>query len=116
MIGTVRDCTTIIATNVALQIAKGLKRNPREVATAIVDALKVNPAASGLIESAEVAGPGFINLRIAPAAKLEVVRQSLRERDCYGTSSDHAGRPNTSRTSSVKESRSWIGKSGSNEF
>jgi arginyl-tRNA synthetase len=80
-----------ISTNVALQIAKGLKRNPREIATAIVDALKVNPAASGLIESAEVAGPGFINLRIAPAAKLEVVRQSLRERDCYGTSSEHAG-------------------------
>jgi arginyl-tRNA synthetase len=80
-----------VATNVALQIAKGLKRNPRDVATAIVDALKVNPAASGLIESAEVAGPGFINLRIAPAAKLEVVRQALRERDCYGTSSEHAG-------------------------
>jgi len=80
-----------IATNVALQIAKGLKRNPRDVATAIVDALKVNPAASSLIESAEVAGPGFINLRIAPAAKLEVVRQLLRERDCYGTSSEHAG-------------------------
>jgi arginyl-tRNA synthetase len=80
-----------VATNVALQIAKGLKRNPREVATAIVDALKVNPAAAGLIDSAEVAGPGFINLRIAPAAKLEVVRQALRERDCFGTSSEHAG-------------------------
>jgi arginyl-tRNA synthetase len=80
-----------IATNVALQIAKGLKKNPRDVATAIVDALKVNPAAAALIESAEVAGPGFINLRIAPAARLEVVRQTLRERDCYGTSSEHAG-------------------------
>jgi arginyl-tRNA synthetase len=80
-----------IATNVALQIAKGLKKNPRDVATAIVDALKVNPAAAALIESAEVAGPGFINLRIAPAARLEVVRQALRERDCYGTSSEHAG-------------------------
>jgi len=63
-----------VATNVALQIAKGLKKNPREVATAIVDALKLNPAAAGLIESAEVAGPGFINLRIAAAAKREVVR------------------------------------------
>ena len=80
-----------VATNVALQIAKGLKRNPRDVATAVVDALKVNPAAAGLIESAEVAGPGFINLRIAPAAKLEVVRQALREHDCYGTSSERAG-------------------------
>ncbi|MGZ8274591.1 MAG: arginine--tRNA ligase [Burkholderiaceae bacterium] len=80
-----------IATNVALQIAKGLKRNPRDVATAIVDALKVNRAAAELIESAEVAGPGFINLRIAAAAKREVVRQALRERDCFGTSSQHAG-------------------------
>jgi arginyl-tRNA synthetase len=79
------------ATNVALQIAKGLKRNPRDVATAIVDALKVNPAAAGLIESAEVAGPGFINLKIAPAARREVVRQALRERECFGTTSQHAG-------------------------
>ena len=44
-----------------------------------------------MIDSADVAGPGFINLRIAPAARLEVVRQALRERDCYGTSSEHAG-------------------------
>jgi len=80
-----------IATNVALQIAKGLKKNPRDVATAIVDALKVNPAAAELVEAAEVAGPGFINLRIAAAAKREVVRQALRERDCFGTSSQHAG-------------------------
>ena len=80
-----------IATNVALQIAKGLKRNPREVATAIVDALKVNPAAAELVESAEVAGPGFINLRVAAAAKREVVRHALRVRDCYGTSSARAG-------------------------
>jgi arginyl-tRNA synthetase len=80
-----------VATNVALQIAKGLKKNPRDVATAIVDALKVNPAAAELIDAAEVAGPGFINLRIAAAAKREVVRHALRERDCYGTSSQHAG-------------------------
>jgi arginyl-tRNA synthetase len=80
-----------VATNVALQIAKGLKKNPRDVATAIVDALKVNPAAAELIDAAEVAGPGFINLRIAAAAKREVVRQALRERDCFGTSSQHAG-------------------------
>ena len=80
-----------VATNVALQIAKGLRKNPRDVATAIVDALKINPAAAGLIAAAEVAGPGFINLRIAPEAKREVVRQALRERDCFGTASTHAG-------------------------
>jgi arginyl-tRNA synthetase len=81
-----------VATNVALQIAKGLKRNPREVATAVVDALRINPAAAALIAAAEVAGPGFINLRITAEAKREVVRQVVRERDCFGTSSAHAGR------------------------
>jgi arginyl-tRNA synthetase len=80
-----------LACNVALQSAKALRKNPREVATAIVDALRVNPAAAGLIESAEVAGPGFINLRVAPAAKQQVVREVLRSRECFGTSATHAG-------------------------
>ena len=80
-----------IATNVALQVAKGLKKNPRDVATAVVDSLRDNPAADALIESAEVAGPGFINLRITAAAKREVVRQALAERTAFGTRSAHAG-------------------------
>jgi arginyl-tRNA synthetase len=80
-----------LACNVALQVAKGLKKNPRDVATAIVDALKINPAAAGLIDSVEIAGPGFINLRIAAGAKQAVVRQVLRERDCFGTVATHAG-------------------------
>jgi arginyl-tRNA synthetase len=80
-----------LACNVALQVARSLKKNPREVATAIVDALRVNPAAAGLIDGAEIAGPGFINLRIAAAAKQAVVRQVLRERDCFGTVAAHAG-------------------------
>jgi len=81
-----------LACNVAMQVAKSLKKNPREVGQAIADALQVNPAAAGLIDAAEVAGPGFINLRLAPAAKQEVVRVALRERECFGTSSAHAGR------------------------
>jgi len=80
-----------LACNVALQVAKSLKKNPREVGQAIADALKVNPAAAGLIDAVEVAGPGFINLRLAPAAKQEVVRLALRERECFGTTSAHAG-------------------------
>ena len=80
-----------LACNVALQVAKALRRNPREVATAIADALKVNPAAHGLIDEVEVAGPGFINLRIAPAAKQQVVREILRSRESFGVSSEHAG-------------------------
>jgi arginyl-tRNA synthetase len=80
-----------LACNVALQAAKALKKNPREVAQAIADALRMNPAAAGLVDAVEVAGPGFINLRLAAAAKLAVVRQVLRERQCFGTSSAHAG-------------------------
>jgi arginyl-tRNA synthetase len=80
-----------VATNVALQIAKALKRNPREVAVAIADALRVNPAARELVDSAEVAGPGFINVRIAPAAKQEVVRRILQQGVSYGHASTHLG-------------------------
>jgi arginyl-tRNA synthetase len=80
-----------LACNVAMQVAKSMRKNPREVGQAIADALKVNPAAASLIDAVEVAGPGFINLRLAPAAKQEVVRLALRERECFGTSSAHAG-------------------------
>src|SRR5215470_4629006 len=61
-----------LACNVALQIAKPLKKNPREIAQAIADALKTNPAAAGLLDAVEVAGPGFINLRLAAAAKQSI--------------------------------------------
>jgi arginyl-tRNA synthetase len=81
-----------LACNVALQIAKPLKKNPREIAQAIADALKANPAAKGLIDAVEVAGPGFINLRLAAAAKHSVATAVLTQRDNFGTSNDGAGR------------------------
>ena len=62
-----------VATNVAMQLAKPARRNPRELAQAIVDALMAQPGAAGLVESAEVAGPGFINLRITAAARQAVI-------------------------------------------
>ncbi len=80
-----------VATNVALQIAKAQKKNPREVAATIVEALRADPASNSLIESFEVAGPGFINLRLAAAAKQQVVRSILNERDRFGFSEAHAG-------------------------
>lgn len=62
-----------VATNVAMQLAKPARRNPRELAQAIVDALMAQPGAAGLVESAEVAGPGFINLRVTAAARQAVI-------------------------------------------
>jgi arginyl-tRNA synthetase len=50
--------------NGAMAAAKKLGKNPREIATAIADALRASP----LVVASEVAGPGFINVRLAPAA------------------------------------------------
>ncbi len=58
------------ATNVAMQLARTLRRNPREVAQAIVAALPP----SRWVESVAIAGAGFINFRLAPAAHQRVVR------------------------------------------
>ena len=62
-----------VATNVAMQLAKPAKRNPRELAQAIVEALLAQPGARDLVESAEIAGPGFINLRVTAAARPAVI-------------------------------------------
>ena len=80
-----------IATNVALQIAKTQKKPPREVAAAIATAMQATGEFSSLLETVEVAGPGFINLRLAPAARQQVVRDVLRQRDRFGFSDQHAG-------------------------
>ncbi len=81
-----------LACAVALQVAKDLRKNPREIATAIADALRVNPGGEGLIESVEIAGPGFVNLHLAAAAKQAVVHEVLRQRECFGTSAAGGGR------------------------
>lgn len=75
-----------VACNLAMQIAKPLKKNPREVAQALVAALLDNPANRDLIESAEIAGPGFINLRLTAAARQAVVKTVLQEAAEYGKS------------------------------
>jgi len=80
-----------IACNVAMQVAKSMRRNPREIGQAIADALQVNPAADGLVAAAEVAGPGFVNVRLTAAARQEAVRLALREGESFGTQSAHAG-------------------------
>jgi len=80
-----------IACNIAMQLAKPLKMNPRELATRIVGALLADPAAIGLIEAADVAGPGFINLRVAASAKQSVVHTILAQGAQFGRSDNGAG-------------------------
>jgi len=73
----------------AMQLAKSLKRNPREVAQALVAALPP----SDWVERAEIAGPGFINVRLRPQAKQHVVRTGLAAGDRYGRSPRTEGAP-----------------------
>lgn len=80
-----------VACNVAMQLAKPLKKNPRELAQRIVDALLTQPGAPALIENAEIAGPGFINLRLTTAAKQAVVAAVLREASAFGRATRAAG-------------------------
>ncbi len=75
------------ASNIALSLAKRAQRNPRELAQALVAALP----ASKLIERAEIAGPGFINFFVTPAARQAIVARVLKERDAFGRSAAHAG-------------------------
>ncbi len=73
------------ACSVALQLAKRLKRNPRQLAESLAAALRALPGfAAGYVQDVEVAGAGFINLRLAPRAKQEVVRRVLAEDADYG--------------------------------
>ena len=73
-----------VATNVAMQLAKPARRNPRELAQAIVDALMAAPGARDLVDSAEIAGPGFINLRITAAARQAVIAAVAEQGASYG--------------------------------
>ena len=76
------------ACNVAMQLAKQLKRNPRELAQALIAGLPASP----WLDSAEIAGPGFINLRLKPAAKLDAIRMALAAGARYGRADAGRGR------------------------
>ncbi|MCH1989562.1 arginine--tRNA ligase [Achromobacter xylosoxidans] len=73
-----------VATNVAMQLAKPAKRNPRELAQAIVEALLALPGARDLVDSAEIAGPGFINLRVTAAARQAVITAVAEQGEAFG--------------------------------
>jgi len=77
------------ATNVALTLAKSVRRNPRELAQTFAQALEAS--LPGVVQSADVAGPGFINLQLTHAARQQVVPAILDQQDRYGRSEARAG-------------------------
>jgi arginyl-tRNA synthetase len=68
------------ATNIALQLGKKAGINPRELAGWLAEEFAADPG----IESAEIAGPGFVNLRLAAAAQNQTVAAVLADRENYG--------------------------------
>lgn len=71
------------STNLAMQLTKLLKRNPRQIAQEIVDAIDKDKAQ---IEKIEIAGPGFINLFLAKDAMTSIIKEVLTEKEAYGRS------------------------------
>ena len=79
------------ACNIAMQLAKALKKNPRELAQAIAQDVMGNPLREGLIANVEIAGPGFMNVRLVAGSKQAIVMRVLQEGAGYGKTKDAAG-------------------------
>ena len=73
-----------LACTAAMPLAKALKRNPRELAAALVDALNRQPAVLRWVDALDIAGPGFINVRLKAAARQAVVGEVIAAGDAFG--------------------------------
>src|SRR5690606_37461295 len=77
-----------LASNLAMQLARPLKSSPRRIAEQLKETVEALDRASGagpLIESLEIAGPGFINLRLRADARRAVVGRVLRDGTAFGS-------------------------------
>jgi arginyl-tRNA synthetase len=79
------------AVNAAMVLAKAAGRPPRELAQALVDLVRTGDAA-GEIAALEVAGPGFVNVRLAQDVWLRALERAVAEGDGYGRTAVGKGR------------------------
>ena len=77
------------AVTAAMQLAKPLGRNPRELGEQLRSALLDSEAGQRWVSAIEVAGPGFLNLRLKPEAKQQVVREVLSAPAEFGRQTGH---------------------------
>ena len=80
-----------VACNIALQLSKAWKLNPRDLAQALVDKLQKQAGFDQLISSCEIAGPGFINFRLSNQAKTAVVGEILSSGVHFGEVTQSSG-------------------------
>jgi len=78
------------ASNIAMVLARPLRRKPAEIAVAIRD--NVNLANAG-VDRIEIAGPGFLNFRLDPVAVAATVRDIVAGNENYGRASDGGNAP-----------------------
>ncbi len=78
-----------LTTNIAMMLAKSLKKNPRQLASDIVNQLDVDPS---LVTKTEVAGPGFLNFTLSNKFYHEQLRALLERDVAYGRSDHGAGK------------------------
>ncbi|MGA1286417.1 MAG: arginine--tRNA ligase [Rubrivivax sp.] len=81
-----------LAVTCAMQLARPLRRNPRELASALVEAMRRQPDVDRWVQAFEIAGPGFVNLRLTAAAKQSVIHEVLERGDAYGTQASNGRR------------------------
>ncbi len=72
------------AITAAMQLAKPLKLNPRQLGEQLREALLAAPAYQQWVQDIDIAGPGFINIRLKPAAKQQIVREVLSAKEQFG--------------------------------
>ena len=81
-----------LATTVAMQLAKPLKLNPRALAENLRGALLATPAFQAWVESIDIAGPGFLNIKLKNAAKQQTVKEILAQGTRFGSQKMHGKR------------------------
>ena len=79
-----------LATTAAMQLAKPLKLNPRQLAENLKAELLGQAAFVKWVEGIEIAGPGFINIRLKPESKQQIVREVLSQGSQFGYQADNS--------------------------
>ena len=74
-----------LATTAAMQLAKPLKLNPRQLAESLRTALLAAAPFQRWVEAVDIAGPGFINIKLKPEAKQQIVREVLTQSSAFGS-------------------------------
>jgi arginyl-tRNA synthetase len=80
------------AITAAMQLAKPLQRNPRQLGEQLREGLLAAPVFQQWVQDIEIAGPGFINIRLKPAAKQQTVREVLAAKACFGYQKENGQR------------------------